>query len=115
MPFWAVNAEVEVRPAQLLPVHLLLSRFDDHLSYYTLERNSLERFGAVIPRQQMVQWVETVAHLLLAIYRLIGEEPTAGDYLQIDEFPVRVLDPEVKGKAVNSSLLCHLHRLISPF
>ena len=87
-----------------LAVHLLLSRFDDHVSYYTLERNFLERFGAVIPRQQMVQWVEKVAHLLLAIYWLIGEELTAGDYLQIDESPVKVLDPEVKGKAARGYL-----------
>ena len=35
-----------------LAVHLLLSRFDDHLSYYHLERNFLERFGAVIPRSK---------------------------------------------------------------
>jgi transposase len=82
-----------------LAVHLLLSRFDDHVSYYNLERNFLERFGVVIPRQQMVQWVEKVAHLLQAIYRLIWEELRAGDYLQIDESPVKVLDPEVKGKA----------------
>jgi len=87
-----------------LAVHLLLSRFDDHVSYYTLERIFLERFGAVIPRQQMVQWVEKVAHLLLAIYWLIGEELTAGDYLQIDESPVKVLDPEVKGKAAQGYL-----------
>ena len=87
-----------------LAVHLLLSRFDDHLSYYNLERNFLERFGAVIPRQQMVQWVEKVAHLLLAIYWLIGEELMAGDYLQIDESPVKVLDPEVKGKAAQGYL-----------
>ena len=87
-----------------LAVHLLLSRFDDHLSYYALERNFLERFGAVIPRQQMVQWVEKVAHLLLAIYWLIWEELKAGDYLQIDESPVKVLDPEVKGKAAQGYL-----------
>ena len=87
-----------------LAVHLLLSRFDDHVSYYTLERIFLERFGAVIPRQQMVQWVEKVAHLLLDIYWLIGEELTAGDYLQIDESPVKVLDPEVKGKAAQGYL-----------
>jgi transposase len=87
-----------------LAVHLLLSRFDDHVSYYTLERNFLERFGAVIPRQQMVQWVEKVAHLLLAIYGLIAQELTAGDYLQIDESPVKVLDPEVKGKAAQGYL-----------
>lgn len=87
-----------------LAVFLLLSRFDDHLSYYNLERNFLERFGALIPRQQMVQWVEKVAHLLLAIYRLIWEELKVGNYLQIDESPVKVLDPEVKGKAAQGYL-----------
>jgi len=58
----------------------------------------------VIPRQQMVQWVQKVAHLLLAIYWLIWEELKAGDYLQIDESPVKVLDPEVKGKAAQGYL-----------
>jgi transposase len=87
-----------------LAVYLLLSRFDDHVAYYTLERIFRERFGAVISRQQMVQWVEKVAHLLLAIYWLIWEELKAGDYLQIDESPVKVLDPEVKGKAAQGYL-----------
>lgn len=87
-----------------LAVYLLLSRFDDHVAYYTLERIFRERFGVVIPRQQMVQWVEKVAHLLLGIYRLIWEELKAGDYLQIDESPVKVLDPEVKGKAAQGYL-----------
>jgi transposase len=87
-----------------LAVYLLLSRFDDHVAYYTLERNFRERFGVIIPRQQMVQWVEKVAHLLLAIYWLIWEELKAGDYLQIDESPVNVLDPEVKGKAAKGYL-----------
>jgi transposase len=87
-----------------LAVFLLLSRFDDHVAYYTLERNFRERFGVAISRQQMVQWVEKVAHLLLAIYRLIWEELKAGDYLQIDESPVKVLDPEVKGKAAQGYL-----------
>ena len=82
-----------------LAVFLLLSRFDDHVAYYTLERNFRERFGTVIPRQQRVQWVEKIAHLLLAIYWLIWEELKASGYLQIDETPVRVLDPEVKGQA----------------
>ena len=87
-----------------LAVYLLLSRFDDHLSYYNLERSFRERFGAVISRQQMVQWVEKVAHLLLAIYWLIWEELKADVYLQIDESPVKVLDPEVKGKAAQGYL-----------
>jgi len=87
-----------------LAVYLLLSRFDDHVAYYTLERIFRERFGVVITRQQMVQWVEKVAHLLLAIYWRIWEELKAGDYLQIDESPVKVLDPEVKGKAAQGYL-----------
>jgi len=87
-----------------LAVHLLLSRFDDHLAYYTLERIFRERHGVIIPRQQMVQWVEKIAFLLLAIYHLIWEELAAGDYLQVDETPVKVLDPEVQGKAATGYL-----------
>ena len=87
-----------------LAVHLLLSRFDDHVAYYTLERIFRERHGVIIPRQQMVQWVEKIAFLLLAIYHLIWDELAAGDYLQVDETPVKVLDPEVKGKAATGFL-----------
>lgn len=87
-----------------LAVHILLCRFDDHLAYYTLERIFRERHGVNIPRQQMVQWVEKIAFLLLAIYNLIWEQLKAGDYMQIDETPVKVLDPEVKGKAATGYL-----------
>jgi transposase len=87
-----------------LAVHLLLSRFDDHVAYYTLERIFRERHGVIIARQQMVQWVEKIAFLLLAIYHLIWEELQAGGYLQVDETPVKVLDPEVRGKAATGYL-----------
>jgi transposase len=87
-----------------LAVYILLSRFDDHLAYYTLERIFRERHGVIIPRQQMVQWVEQIAFLLLAIYHLIWKGLAAGDYLQLDETPVKVLDPEVKGKAATGFL-----------
>src|SRR5208283_325333 len=87
-----------------LAVYLLLSRFDDHIAYYTLERIFRERHGAVIPRQQMVQWVEKIAFLLLAIYHGIWEDLRATGYLQVDETPVKVLDPEVKGKAATGFL-----------
>jgi transposase len=87
-----------------LAVYLLLSRFDDHIAYYTLERIFRERHGVIIPRQQMVQWVEKIAFLLLAIYQGIWEELRATGYLQVDETPVKVLDPEVKGKAATGFL-----------
>jgi transposase len=92
-----------------LAVYLLLSRFDDHIAYYTLERIFRERHGVIIPRQQMVQWVEKIAFLLLAIYHGIWEELQATGYLQVDETPVKVLDPEVKGKAATGYLWFYSH------
>jgi transposase len=87
-----------------LAVFILLSRFDDHLSYDKLERNFLERYGVVVARQQMVQWVEKIALWLQPIYHAMWEEMKAGDYLQVDETTVKVLDPEVLGKAATGWL-----------
>ncbi len=100
-------------PACLLPqsklgvglaVHLLLSRFDDHMAYYTLERIFRERHNVVVPRQQMVQWVDDIAFLLQPLYRLMFEEMKKNHYFQIDETPVKVLDREVKGKCARGYL-----------
>jgi len=87
-----------------LAVHLLLSRFDDHIAYYTLERVFRERHGVVIPRQQIVQWVEQIAFLLQPLVRRMFERMKEGGYLQVDETPVRVMDPEVKGKCARGYL-----------
>jgi transposase len=87
-----------------LAVYLLLARFDDHVAYYTLERIFRERHGVAIPRQQMVQWVAHIAFLLQPLYRLMFEEMKQGGYLQVDETPVKVMDPEVKGKCARGYL-----------
>jgi transposase len=87
-----------------LAVYLLLARFDDHVAYYTLERIFRERHGVVIPRQQMVQWVAHIAFLLQPLCRLMFERMKQGGYLQIDETPVKVMDPEVKGKCARGYL-----------
>lgn len=87
-----------------LAVHLLLARFDDHVAYYTLERIFLERHSVVIPRQQMVQWTGHVAFLVQALVRRMFERMKQRGYLQIDETPVKVMDPEVKGKCARGYL-----------
>ena len=46
-----------------LAVHIVLARFDDHLSFYRLEQQFRERHDVIIPRPQMVQWVEHIASL----------------------------------------------------
>jgi hypothetical protein len=87
-----------------LAVYLLLARFDDHVAYYTLERIFRERHDVVIPRQQMVQWVEQIAFLLQPICKLMFERMKKGGYLQVDETPVKVMDPELKGKCARGFL-----------
>jgi transposase len=87
-----------------LAVHIVLARFDDHLSYYWLERQLRERHGVVVARQQMVQWVERIAFWLQPLYEALWREMIGEGYLQVDETPVRVLDPDVKGKAARGYL-----------
>lgn len=87
-----------------LAIYLLLARFDDHVAYYTLERIFRERHQVVIPRQQMVQWVEQIAFLLQPLCKLMFERMKQSGYLQVDETPVKVMDPEVKGKCARGYL-----------
>jgi transposase len=87
-----------------LATHILLSRFDDHLSFYRLEQQFRERHGIVIARQQMVQWVEQIAFWLRPVYDAMWRQMLTGSYLQVDETPVRVLDRDVEGKAARGYL-----------
>jgi transposase len=87
-----------------LAVHVVLARYDDHLSFYRLEQQFRERHGVVIFRQQMVQWAEHIATWLMPVYDAMWKAMMAGGYLQIDETPVKVLDPDVKGKAARGYL-----------
>jgi transposase len=100
-------------PARLVPqsrlgyglaVHVVLARYDDHLSFYRLEQQFKERHAVIITRPQMVQWAEHIANWLLPVYDAIWQEMLAGGYLQVDETPVKVLDPEVEGKAARGFL-----------
>jgi len=87
-----------------LAVHVILARYDDHLSFYRLEQQFRERHAVVISRQQMVQWAEHIATWLIPIYDAMWKAMMAAGYLQIDETPVKVLDPDVKGKAARGYL-----------
>ena len=107
------GVQIAPLPPRLLPqsklglglaVYLLLARFDDHVAYYTLERTFRERHGVDVPRQQMVQWVEHIAFLLQPLVQLMFAQMKQGGYLQVDETPVKVLDPEVKGKCARGYL-----------
>lgn len=86
-----------------LVAHVLLSKYDDHLPLYRQQQQFL-RLGANFPRQTLCDWVDQGAAWLQAIVREIKRELLAADYLQADETPVNVLDPEVKGKCAKGYL-----------
>lgn len=87
-----------------LAVHIMLTRFDDPLSFYRLEQQCWERHQGVVPRQQMVQWVERIAEWWRPIDDAMWQAMLKTGYRQVDETPVRVLDPDVKGKCARGYL-----------
>jgi transposase len=85
------------QPGPGLVAHVLLSKYDDHLPLYR-QQQQFGRLGVNFPRQTLCDWIEKGAEWLQPIVREMKRELLAGDYLQVDETPVRVLDPEVKGR-----------------
>lgn len=77
---------------------ILLAKYLDHLPLYRIEQIFKERHQIHLARQTMADWVEKAAEWLQAIYREMKTELFKGDYIQIDETPVRVQDPDVLKK-----------------
>lgn len=87
-------------PAAGLIAHLIVAKYVDHLPLYRLEKALAQRFGVKLPRQRMCDWIGyAVENWLAQIYHSIRQGLIAGDYLQIDETPIRYLDPDRKGKS----------------
>lgn len=91
------------QPGPGLVAHVLLSKYDDHLPLYRQEQQ-FERLGVNFPRQTLCDWVEKGAQWLQPIVREMKRELLLGDYLQVDETPVKLMDPEVKGKCATGYL-----------
>lgn len=81
-----------------LLAHIAVSKFQDHLPLYRQEQIYKSRHGVEIARQTMARWMESIADWLLPIYREIGSGIGQSGYLQVDETPVRYLEPGT-GKA----------------
>ncbi len=86
-------------PGVGLLVHVLLSRFEDHLPFYRLEKIFQQRYQVPIARQTMVDWTEQMATWLQPIYRQMIVELIASRYIQADETPIRYLDREEPGRS----------------
>jgi len=83
--------------AASLVAHVVLSKYDDHLPLYR-QQQQFARLGVNFAPQTLGDWVDKAAQWLEPVVREMKKELLAGDYLQVDETPVKVLDPEVKGR-----------------
>jgi transposase len=85
------------RPGPGLVAQVVLAKYVDHTPLYRQEQQFL-RLGVFLPRQRLCDWVAAAATLLQALCRKMKEALFQEHYLQIDETPARIMDPEVKGK-----------------
>jgi transposase len=76
-----------------LLAQIIVSKYCDHLPLYRQESIYWSRHQVWLPRQTMAEWVGLAADWLKPIYRQIRQEALAGGYVQIDETPIRYLEP----------------------
>jgi transposase len=84
-------------PGPGLVAHVILSKYDDHLPLYR-QQQQFARLGVNFSRQSLCDWVSKGAEWFSGVVGLMKGELLAGDYVQVDETPVRVMDPEVPGR-----------------
>jgi hypothetical protein len=81
-----------------LLAQIIVSKYCDHLPLYRQESIYWSRHEVWLPRQTMAEWVGLAADWLKPIYRQIRQDVLEGGYVQIDETPIRYLEPG-NGKA----------------
>lgn len=78
---------------------LLMSKYSDHLPLYRMAAMLHRQHGVQIPRNTLSDWVGQASELLRPIYLALLQRLRRKSYLQVDETPVRYLDPEAKGRS----------------
>lgn len=86
-----------------LLAHLTLAKYEDHLPL-DRQRKQLDRLGLTVSRQTLCDWIEKVAFWLQPVVALMKQELLAGEYLQVDETPVKVIDPDLPGRCATGYL-----------
>ncbi len=80
-------------PAAGLLAQIIVSKYVDHLPLYRQEQIYWTRHRVWLPRQSQARWVGMVADWFQPIYHAIRSGVMAGGYVQVDETPVRYLEP----------------------
>jgi len=106
-PLHAAPPVIAALPARVIPggqggpgliAHVVIAKYCDHVPIHRQEQ-ILARMGPTFTRQAMGQWVTHVTGLFTPVHAALRAAILQGRYLQMDETPISVLDPERGGKA----------------
>lgn len=76
-----------------LIVHIILSKFCDHLPLYRQEQIFKTRYGVELSRKVMGNWMYLTAQWLSLIHEALREEIRSAGCMQLDETPVQYIAP----------------------
>jgi transposase len=82
---------------------VLFSKYRFRSPLYQVQQE-LARADLEITRTTLADWVAIGTGALEPLFAQIRKDLVGGDYLQVDETPVRVMDPEVPGKTAQEWL-----------
>ena len=77
-----------------LLVFLMVSKYCDHLPFYRIQQMFKRRHKVELDRTLMCHWMKRCAGLLAILYEALRMELLSGNYLQIDETFINLLDPD---------------------
>jgi transposase len=75
---------------------ILTDKYIDHLPLYR-QMKRYERMGVKLNDSTFSEWVQSACKLIEPLYEELKKQLFAQPYLQADETPIKVLDPEKKG------------------
>lgn len=81
-----------------LLAHLLVSKYQDHQPYYR-QIEMLKRQGVQFAASTVNRWNSAAIDLLRPLYDCLKKEVLHGDYIQVDESVIPVLDKDKPGAA----------------
>jgi transposase len=76
-----------------LLAQITISKYCDHLPLFRQEQIYWNRHQVWLPRQSMARWMGLVSEWLKPVYVEMKAQMMSGPYLQVDETPIRYLDP----------------------
>lgn len=90
-----------------LLAQVIVAKYCDHLPLYRQERIYTTRHQVILPRQTLARWMGLAADWLGLIYREINAGVVGSGYIQMDETPVRYLEPGAKKTGTGYLWVCN--------